>query len=431
MDIKALISENYLLRRMFISPDTSRALENLSKRTKVAYRDFKFATGQEYNGWVIPSSWEVEEGKIFKNGKVIYDALKHPLAVISYSSSFKGSLSRADLLKHLFFTPERPAAIPFHFRLQYRPWDKDWGFCVPKNFVDSLTDGKYEVVLKTKFSKGQMVAREFTIPGKTKETIIFAAHIDHPGMSNDDMSGCALGIGLINKIREQFPKNRFTYKLLICPEIVGSVFYLNAIGKPARSKIISGMFLEGLGNDNSLHLQESFTGDAYIDRVAKLALKKFPGSRVSRFRESIGNDEISFEAPGVEIPTVSISRWPYPEYHTSDDNMDIIQEDKLQEALAYILDLVFIIENDRILKRKFDGLVSFANPRYDLYIDPGQIISGGLNQNSKEALFQYKLPRLLDGTKKISDISEATGIDFKWLLEYFKKMEQKKLINTK
>ena len=30
---------------------------------------------------------------------------------------------------------------------------------------------------------------------------------------------------------------------------------------------------------------------------------------------------------GVDIPMISISRFPYPEYHTSDDNPDIISEE--------------------------------------------------------------------------------------------------------
>lgn len=47
--------------------------------------------GSEENGWVCPLKWEVNEAKIINSkGKVVYDGLSHPLAVIGYSQPFKG-----------------------------------------------------------------------------------------------------------------------------------------------------------------------------------------------------------------------------------------------------------------------------------------------------------------------------------------------------
>lgn len=257
--------------------------------------------------------------------------------------------------------------------------------------------------------------------------MMFVAHIDHPGLSNDDMAGCAVGIELLNRIAEKYPSSSYTYKLLLVPEIVGSVFYLKALGEGVKN-IKYAMFLEALGNNNSFNFQGSYSGDSYIDRVSRAVLARYPDSRLHAFRESVGNDEIVFEAPGIEIPTPSISRFPYPEYHTSDENMDIILEDKLEEAVQYLMDIVFILENDRCVKRRFDGLVSLANPKYDLYIDPGQIITGDLHKNKKMELFQSKMPRLLDGYHSIFDVAEMFGVDFSWLCDYFKEMEEKNLI---
>ncbi|GIK83869.1 MAG: aminopeptidase [Patescibacteria group bacterium] len=427
--IKDLIAESYLLRRSYVAADLVEAINNLAKHTKVAYKDYTFKSGLEHNGWVVPSDWSVSEAKIYKDNTLIYDGMLHPLSVITQSASFTGKITLQELKKHLYFAPRKPHAIPFHFRLSYRPWQKEWGFCLPKNVFDSLAPGEYDVKLNTTEKPGEMVVREFTIPGKSKETIVFAAHIDHPGMCNDDLAGCAVGVSLLNAIKKQFKKTKYTYKLILVQEIVGSVFYLNALTTEELKNIKYSLFLEMLGNDNTINLQKSFLGNTYIDAVCTTALNSLKNLyRVCSFRESAGNDEIVFEAPGYEIPMPSISRWPYDEYHTSDDNLEIIHEDKLQESLEYLLNIVFILENDVYVKRTFTGIVSLANPKYDLYIDPGQIFTGGLHQNNNATQFQYMMPRLLDGTCKISELAQKFNLDFSWLFNYLNKMKEKGLV---
>jgi aminopeptidase-like protein len=55
--------------------------------------------------------------------------------------------------------------------------------------------------------------------------------------------------------------------------------------------------------------------------------------------------------PGINVPCLSISRFPYPEYHTSDDNLDIMHEDKLQEAADVIEEIIRIYASDYLPKR--------------------------------------------------------------------------------
>lgn len=431
MNISKLIEEVYLLNRFYVSDGIRTAVDKLAKHSTVKIKDHVFKSGQKFNGWQVPKKWEVEKAKLLKNGRLIYDGTKHPLGTITYSSSFEGKISFKELKKHIFVAHSIPTAIPFHFRMQYRPWDSEWGLCMPKLLADSLEKSdEYEVQLKTSFSNGEMIVREFILEGDSKESIIFVAHIDHAGQANDDTAGCAVGIALLEKIKEKYKNRKYTYRLILTQEIVGSVFYLNNLPKEEVSNIKFGMFLEMLGNDNTLNLQKSFKGDTYFDKISQLALYSMPGkNRECGFRESAGNDEIVFEAPGYNIPMPSISRWPYNEYHTNLDNMDIIHEDKLQESLEYLLKIVFILENDHFVKRKFQGLVSLANPKYDLYIDPGQVVNLTFGQNLDKASFQYKMPNYLEGNFKISDIAFKFSLDFKWLFEYFEKMKKKKLVD--
>ncbi len=429
MEIKKIIEESYLLNRVFVSDDLVKALDNLASHTDTPYHDFAFKSGQEFNGWVVPDGWKVVEAKILKDGKIIYNGQAHPLGVIANSSSYEGKISKEELKEHIHTAPKRPKAIPFHFRLQYRPWDSDWGFCMPQEKFDFLENGEYEVKLKTILKPGKMVSREFAIRGESKKTILFVAHVDHPGLTNDDLSGCAVGIELLNRIKKFFPTPKYTYKLLLTQEICGSVFYLNELGAAKRKNIKYGLFLDTLGNDNSLCLQKSFLGNTLIDKACEAAIRKiYQEPRIYQFRESAGDDEIVFEAPGIEIPMTSISRYPYPEYHTSDENMDLIKEEKLQETVSSLLSVINVLEKNVFIKRCFKGLISLANPKYNLYIDPGQIIGVNQEKNKKNALFQYYMPRYLEGNYSILDMAMEFNIDFDWLENYFNKMEEKGLI---
>lgn len=429
LSIKEMIAEVYLSRRAFVTEDLKIAIDKLAKHSSVEIKDHSFTSGTEFNGWEVPKKWEVQKAELFFNSKKIYDGMAHPLGVITHCGSFTGKLSLRELKKHLFYADTRPKAIPFHFRFMYRPWESGWGFCLPKRLFDSLKDGTYEVNIETTFSKGKMIVREFILPGESPESVIFAAHIDHAGQANDDVAGCAVGIRLLEEIKKKYKKRKYTYRLILTQEIVGSVFYLNGISKKQRSDLKYGMFLEMLGNNNTLNLQRSLRGTTYIDKVAEMALfATSKDSRVCNFRESAGNDEIVFEAPGYEIPMPSISRWPYKEYHTSDDNMAIIHEEKLQNSLEYLVKMIDILEKDAFIKRKFTGLVSLANPKYNLYIDPGQVIDNTFGQNAKEAHFQYKMPNYLEGNYRISEIAQEFNLNFDWLHEYFQQMQKKGLV---
>jgi len=423
-----LISKVYLSRRAFVTNALKNAIDILADHSTVQIEDHLFSSDSEFNGWVVPKKWEVQKAKILFKNKLVYDGTAHPLGVITHCAPFQGNVSLEELKKHVFVASSRPNAIPFHFRFMYRPWESDWGFCMPKSLLDSLENGEYRVDIETTFTPDKMIVREFILEGESSESIVFAAHIDHAGQANDDVAGCVVGLQLLEEIKAKYPKRKYTYHLILTQEIVGSVFYLQGLSKKKLKQIKFSMFLEMLGNDNTLNLQKSLKGDTYIDKVSQLALQNFPNTRTCGFRESAGNDEIVFEAPGYEIPMPSLSRWPYDEYHTSDDNMEIISEDKLQESLDYLMDVVQILENDCMPQRLFTGLVSLANPKYDLYIDPGQIINNTLGQNSKKASFQYKMPNYLDGVRRISDLATEFGLDFKWLHSYFQKMQAKKLV---
>ena len=121
-----------------------------------------------------------------------------------------------------------------------------------------------------------------------------------------------------------------------------------------------------------------------LDRIGQYVLKAREGDfREGTFADIIANDERVLNGPGVNVPCLSISRYPYPEYHTSDDNLDIIHEDKLQEAADVIEEIIRIYATDFVPKRKFRGPVFLSG--HGLWVDwqenystrpaPGKIVT--------------------------------------------------------
>lgn len=430
MDIRDIIQESYMLNRQLVSDDTIKALDNISKYTDIPYLDYVFKSDEEFNGWIVPKKWSVKKANIIYNNRIVYDGTVHPLAVYAYSSSFNGIILKQKLEKHIHTDLNNPDAIPFYFRLTYRPWESEWGFCMPQKEFEKFEDGEYKIELETSLESGEMICREFTLRGLSNQCIIFVAHIDHPGMANDDLSGCAVGIQLLNEIKNKFDNRRYTYKLLLVPEIIGSNFYLQELIKSDEVKNIKyGIFLESLGGKQNLNLQKSFNGNTLVDSICEIAIKKlYEKPKIYNFRENIGNDETSFEAPGIEIPMVSISRHPYPEYHTSDDNINIIFEESLKQSLEYFINVVYIIENNYFVKRKFNGLICLSNPKYNLYIDFNKDMKYNKEECYKYLNFQNKILRYLDGNYSIVDICDEFDVEFEWLNEYLNEMYKKNLI---
>ena len=45
---------------------------------------FRYNSGEEHNGWIIPDKWKVEEAKVFFDGDLIYDGTINALGVAQY-----------------------------------------------------------------------------------------------------------------------------------------------------------------------------------------------------------------------------------------------------------------------------------------------------------------------------------------------------------
>ena len=395
-----VIRDLWLTNRTLVSDDYDLSLDYISKIIPID--TLCFPSGKEIFTWTVPEKWTVKEAWLKYNDKIICDFKQHPLHLVSYSTSFKGMISKEELKGHLYFDIDRPEAIPF----VYKYYSRDWGFCISYEQFQKLPEGPFEVLIDTSFEDGFLKVGEYVLPGSSKESIVLCSHLCHPGQVNDGLSGIAIGIALMKRL-EKLNSRYYTYRFVMCPENIGSITYLSSRQEEIPS-LKYGIFLEMLGNKNQLKLQLSKKGNTVIDRIAEQILEENVSVYgVGPFRQVIANDEINFDGPGVNCSMISLSRWPYPEYHTSDDNPGIISLRYLNESLNIVWKIIEYMEKNVYPTSNYIGNVFLS--KFGLYED--------LNHDDTIE----KILLSFDGKCNVLEISEYLGLPFSVVDSYVKK----------
>lgn len=391
------------------------------------FRVISIPETNKHNGWVIPPSWDVEEATIRKNGSVVYDGAANPLGVIALSTSFSGTVSLEELKRHLYFDHRDVDSIPYHYRQQFRSWERNWGFCIPKRLFDQLTPGEYEVVIRTSEAPGNLKILECTHQGSLDKTIVLGGNLDHAGVANDGLAGCVVGIEVLRRLQGR--KTKFSYSLVLSPGIIGSELYLAGLEQSERKRIIEGIFLEMLGSDTPLGVQEPRSGRSNTLFALLSSLENLGAQfRTGPFESIIINDEYVWENYG--IPMISFSRFPYPEYHSSKDTAEIIRESSLEEAVQALMGVVDWLESSPVVLKKFEGNICLSNPRYDLYVDYGQIALGDGSSDRRQRMRHLMdfIPSI-DRPMCVKAIAEHVGLPEGDTLDYLQRWAAKGLID--
>lgn len=431
-DIAVLTADLCRFATGVVAPENDAFFERL--RRELPFKLHRYKSGVEFNGWLVPDCWSVTQAVIEKDGIKVFDGAGEPLAVAAYSKSFEGSLDWEQLKQHLVTDPELPDAFVYHCMWQYRPWDADWAISMPYKIFRTFSPGRYTVRLKTVRRPGWMVVATFEHKGRSDKTIIFNAHTCHPRMANDDFAGVALLVRLMQSLKGR--RTQYSYRLVLGPEHIGTVFYLNEL-KPAELKrLVGGIFVDMPATDGPIKLASTFLGGQTIDAAMANAARF--GSRNVQFvpwRKGAGNDETVWEAPGYEVPFVEVSRCigtfdPYPQYHTNLDTAQSMNVPNLDELYSVLADFVDVIENNSVPRRTFDGLLCLSNPKHNLYFErPDPAVSKNLPGDSEKwGYLLDSLLRYLDGSMTVLQIAEKHDLPFMAVYEYLMKFKAKGLV---
>ena len=270
---------------------------------------------------------------------------------------------------------------------------------------------------------------EYTHLGSLGFTIALAGNLDHAGVANDGLSGCVVGVEVMRRLRGRSTK--FSYSLILSPGIIGSELYLAGLSKIERDRILEGIFLEMLGSDTKLAVQESRRKMVSVSYALKGSLDHLGVAyRTGPFESIIVNDEYIWENYG--IPMLSLSRFPYPEYHSSKDSVEIISRDRLDEAVEALMGTIERLESSPIILKKFEGNVCLSNPMYGLYVDYGQVALGDtLSENRRRTRHLMDFIPALDRPVSVKAVADYVGLSENEALEYLQRWASKGLIELR
>lgn len=412
-----LLLDLYPLHRTINSDDFEKSLKIIGDYLGPKYFINEYKPGTDAFTWVVPKRYHVKEAYIEYQGKRYADFSENNLSLVSYSVPVDKTVSYEELKEHIYTSPAQPDEIPWVFKY----YQKDWGFCLAENIWKNFDkEGEYKVVINSSFGDEPFMVGEFVVPGKTDEEILWISDICHPNQVNDSLSGAVVAAEVAKKYSENY-SGKYTLRFLFLAETIGSMTWFSR-NEDKIPKIKHGLFCEMLGNNNRLLLKKSLQDTASIDRVAERVLKKYSkcGSvEVIPFKKlEPGNDENIMNGLGIGIPAVSITRWPYPEYHSTADNPDLINIENLEEAMSACEEIIETLNTEKYPLYLSKGPIFLS--RYDLWVD--WRVQPELNAAIERLLL------LLDGKHSVTDIAEEVNLDIDVVHDYLKKIEAQGLI---
>jgi aminopeptidase-like protein len=361
------------------------------------------ASGTPILDWEVPLEWNIRGATISTlGGRRVVDFATSNLHVVGYSRAVHEVVSRQELARHVHTLPEQPDLTPY--RTGY--FANDWGFCMPHNCWLMMRDESYRIDIDSDIGPGYLTYGELFLPGETAEEILITAHICHPSLANDNLSGLAVGTALA--IRQAQHKRRLGCRFLFIPATVGAIAWL-ARNEPILDRIRHGLVLTCLGDPGPFHYKQSRSG-AVIDRAVAHVLRHSGHEHAIIPFNPYGYDERQFCSPAFDLPVGCLMRavhGTFPEYHTSADNLDFVKPEALDQSYAVLANLLDLLDGDCTYART-DGRGEPQLGRRGLYrAIAGQKEGGGPNQ--MDLLWMLNLA---DGEHSLLDMAERADVPF-------------------
>ena len=306
---------------------------------------FEVPSGTSVFDWTVPKEWNIQGGWIKDmQGNTIIDFKDCNLHVMGYSISVHQTISRDELLNHVYTQPEQPEWIPYVTSY----YKERWGFCMSERQKQALTDTEYEVCIDSTFEDGYLTYGELILPGETDDEIFFSTYLCHPSMANNELSGPCVQTELIKYLKSQSHR-RYTYRFVFIPETIGSITYLSRNLEVLQQHVKAGFVLSCVGDNRTYSMVSTKYEDTLADRVLNNVLKFHYPDYIRYSFMKRASDERQYGSAGVDLPVCAFCRskyHEYPEYHTSADNMDLISPEGLSGAYEVMVKVINALENN-------------------------------------------------------------------------------------
>jgi aminopeptidase-like protein len=360
-------------------------------------------TGTPVFDWNVPKEWNIRDAYVKNSDGIrVIDFKKSSLHVLSYSTPIRKRMSLADLRGHLHALPDHPDWIPY--KTSY--YQEQWGFCLTQNQLDGLREDTYEAVIDASLDEGHLTYGECYFPGARSDEVLISCHICHPSLCNDNLSGIALSTFLAKQLRGRAAK--YSYRFIFIPGTIGAITWL-ALNEAATDRIKHGLVVANVGDSGKMNYKKSRRGNAEIDRAVEQVLKDSACPYEITDFSPYGYDERQFCSPGFDLPMGSLTRTPwgrYPEYHTSADDLSLVQPGYLAESFRTYSAVLEILENNDYYLNQ--------NPKCEPQLGKRGLYRtmGGYVESEGAELAMFWVLNLSDGQHSLLDIAERSKLAF-------------------
>jgi aminopeptidase-like protein len=357
-------------------------------------------TGTPVFDWMVPREWNIKDAYI-KNwqGERIIDFHHSNLHVVAYSLPVKRKISLAELREHLYTLPEHPSWIPYRTSF----YAEKWGFCLSHNQLLDLQDGEYEVCIDATLEPGHLTYGECYIKGETSDEVLISTHLCHPSLCNDNLSGLALVTFLASYLGST--RRRYSYRCLFIPSTIGSITWL-ARNESRLPRVKHGLVVACVGDSGRSTYKKTRQGNAEIDKAVVYALEHSGQDYEVLDFAPYGYDERQFCSPGFNLSVGCFMRTPhgrFPEYHTSADNLDLVEPQYLADSFTKCVMALSILESNRTYLN--------LNPKCEPQLGRRGLYRGYPHGGVNDLAVLWVL-NLSDGHHSLLDIAKRSGLAF-------------------
>jgi aminopeptidase-like protein len=360
-------------------------------------------SGKEVLDWTVPEEWNIRDAYILTPaGEKIADFKKNNLHVVNYSTPVDRGINFEELEHRLHYKEELPDAVPY-ITTYYK---KRWGFCVDYNTYKKLPrEGTYRVKIDSSLEKGSLTYGDLVLPGETDDEILFSSYLCHPSMANNELSG-PLTLAFLYRELAKMENRKYSYRFVIAPETIGAICYLHQNKDELMANVRAGFLFTCCGDNGNLTYKSTRDENSITNRVVHHILENSRQEYSVLPFDPIGSDERQYASPGFNFQIGVIMRTPFsqfPEYHTSLDNKDLMNFDKMSELIKTVCDFVKAFE----INSDYENQVKFGEPflgKRDLFEDQNT------NRSPSEAIkLRLRLLNFLDGTRDLLSVCDRYG----------------------
>jgi aminopeptidase-like protein len=269
-----------------------------------------------------------------------------------------------------------------------------------------LKDEEYEVCIDSSLEEGYLTYGEYYLRGEKPDEVLISCHTCHPSLCNDNLSGIAL-VTFLAKYLSQISLS-YSYRFIFIPGTIGSITWLS-LNEAQVSKIKHGLVVTCVGDAGKSTYKKSRRGDAEVDKAVIHVLKHSGKEHEIMEFFPYGYDERQFCSPGFNLPVGCFMRTPhgrFPEYHTSADNLELVQPQYLADSFSKCFSVVNVLENNK----KYLNQNPKCEPQLGkrgIYRAIGGQADGGVNE-----LAMLWVLNLSDGNHTLLDIADRSGFGF-------------------